>query len=526
VPPEIAALKTDPPWMLLMKACGYDANGNELLPPPTYADASGGAPRAAPGVASDAGTKPYLYETWWGFCPVVGSANQLFWGRTPFQKVCGGFFLVLDCTMVAPVARGMFFGLRAASTAALRLAARGAGTVLQREALKEFAVRGGQVLLREQAEALITRQLTNGHVLMVGAETSANAVNHSVAYIFEQGTGKIMKLHGGITQLAKWEGEYVSKATIQSTVGRMNTMQVFNLAKSPAEVMTWWSKMAGSNAFSSFWRAGIPRGCTGTSVLILEQLAKEGAITGVPIIRGAARWMPLYLDRTLGGYVLNPMNIWRGTVAQGAMAAFAPVIMREATSMAVGGPGLPQSYDPDWSDMLPNGIFAPVSSFYQDSALSMVDSVLAMPTGNIVADISQFQYANREFPPAGLNVNLPPPYVRVEAPAPPQPPTVETNSGIAGTWFQGTNTTSKRVFTKRPGDDYWVGTNYLFHKDTYNGAPYWHPAGTVELRDLGNGYFSYYSGSNRNAPRWKLTGGTLQELNLDGKTPLGSPWHR
>ena len=124
IPPEIRALASDPPWMLLMKACGYDENGNP--PPTTVADASGND-RGAPGVGSDAGTKPYLYETWWGFCPVVGSANQLFWGRTPFQKVCGGVFLALDLTMVAPVARGMLYGLRAAGTAGLKLAARGAG---------------------------------------------------------------------------------------------------------------------------------------------------------------------------------------------------------------------------------------------------------------------------------------------------------------------------------------------------------------------------------------------------------------
>ena len=211
------------------------------------------------------------------------------------------------------------------------------------------------MLVREEAEQMIGRMLTNNHVLLVGAETGSNAVNHSVAYIFEQGTGKIMKLHGGITQLAKWEGEYVAKATLESTVGRMNTMQVFNLAKSPAEVMAWWQKMAGSNAFTSFMRAGIPRGCaTGTSVLILEQLAKEGAITGVPIIRGASRWMPLYLDRTLGSYVLNPMNVWRGTLTQGAMAATAPIVMHKLTGY-IAGQGQPQSYQFDWSDWVPGG---------------------------------------------------------------------------------------------------------------------------------------------------------------------------
>jgi len=269
-------------------------------------------------------------------------------------------------------------------------------------------------------------------------------------------------------------------------------------------------------------RAGIPRGCTGTSVLILEQLAKEGAITGVPIIRGASRWMPLYLDRTLGARVLNPMNVYRGTLTQGAMAAAAPIVMRELTGY-IAGQGQPQSYQFDWSDWIPSGgVYAPVSSFYQDSGLSMVDSILGVPCGPVLADISQFQYANRDFPPAGLTVNLPPPYVRIEAPAPPPIPVAPAADGLAGTWFQGTVTTFKRVFTKRPGDDYWVGTGFLL-----TGNPRtWKEAGAITLRDLGNGFLSYSSGSNPNAPRWKLTGGTLQELNLDGKTPFGPAWHR
>ena len=106
-------------------------------------------------------------------------------------------------------------------------------------------------------------------------------------------------------------------------------------------------------------------------------------------------------------------------------------------------------------------------------------------------------------------------------PRPPTPGPV-SNDTIAGAWFQGTVTTFKRVFTKRPGDDYWLGTGFLL-----TGNPRtWKEAGAITLRDLGNGFLSYSSGSNPNAPRWKLTGGTLQELNLDGKTPFGPAWHR
>jgi len=424
--------------------------------------------------------------------------------------------------MIAPVAKGVFYGIRAAGTAALKLTARGAGTLLQREALKEFALRGGQILAREQAEQLIARQLTNGHVLLVGAETGANAVNHTVAYIFEQGTGRIMKLHGGITQLAKWEGEYLTKATLEGTVGRMNTMQVFNLAKEPAEVIAWWSKMAGSNAFSSFWRAGIPRGCTGTSVLILEQLAKEGAITGVPVIKGAARWMPIYLDRALGGYVLNPMAVCRGTFVQGAVAAGAPTIMRLTSAMIAGGPGRPQSYDYSWMDGPPSDPFVPVSDFYSSSGV-MVNSLLGVPVGPVLAtSISSSTPTATSRRPGSPSISR-----RLMCASRRRPRRLRfapATDGIAGTWFQGTNTTSKRVFTKSPSGD-WVGTDYLFHKDSYNGAPYWHEAGAVTLRDLGNGFFSYASGSNPRAPRWKLTG-TLQELNLDGKTPYGPAWHK
>ena len=271
-------------------------------PPPAVMADAGGIVRAAPGMArSDAGQSNYLYETWWGFCPFVGSANQMVMGRTNFQKCVGGMFFIADCTLVGgPMIRGMLWGLRATASAGLRLAAKGAGTVLKREALLQFANMGGKVLARAEAEALITRELAKGHVLLIGAETSKGGVQHSVAYIIEKTTNTIYKLHGGLTQLAKLEAARLAKATITGTVGRMNTMQVFNLAKSPAEVWEWWSRMAATEAFSSFMRGGMPRGCAGTVVLILERLAGEGAITGLPKLAGAARWLPMYLDKALG----------------------------------------------------------------------------------------------------------------------------------------------------------------------------------------------------------------------------------
>ena len=172
---------TTDPLLLLIRAAGFDDEGN---PPPAVMADAGGIARAAPGMAqSDAGQGNHLYETWWGFCPFVGSANQMVMGRTGFQKCVGGMFFVADCTLVGgPMIRGVLWGLRATASAGLRLAAKGAGTVLQRESLLQFANMGGKVLARAEAEALILRELGKGHVLLIGAETSKGGVQHSVAY--------------------------------------------------------------------------------------------------------------------------------------------------------------------------------------------------------------------------------------------------------------------------------------------------------------------------------------------------------
>jgi hypothetical protein len=522
----------DPPWLLLMKACGYDENGNPAVP--TYADASGVMPGAPPVVVSDAGNKPLLYETWWGFCPVVGSFNQMVWGRTKFDHVCGGVFFVLDCTMVAPVFKGVLYGLRAGATAGLKLAARGAGTVLQHEALLQFGRAGGQVLARDAAEAMIRRELANGHVLVIAAETSSNAVNHTVAYIFEKGTGQIYKLHGGITQLAKLERNPVLKATLESTVGRLNTMKVFPLAKDPLVVAKWWEKMAGSNAFSSFWRGGLPRGCAGTSVLILEKLSEHGAITGVPRLTGYSRWIPLYLDRALGSHVLNHINVVRGTIAQGTAA----LAFREAAAFGLPhAPGGFQKYQFDWSDWLPSGgaygsgnMFAPVSGFYSENG-ELVDSILGMPASvGVMADFAGFQAAASDFPGGRTYTTVvPPPYVQDDAPAPaPTPTPPPAGNTLEGTWYQGNVTTSRRVFKRGASSGEWDYTDYVW----YGNPPKWSEGGGNTLRELGNistpttRFFSYAYGSNPNMARWKLAGNTLQELNLDGKSPFGPPWHR
>ncbi len=485
------------PWQLLMLACGFDLNGN---PPPAVVAAAPGPVRAAPGaVASDASDRPLLYETWWGYLPVVGSFNKMVWGRTGFEKVCGGAFFVLDCATVGPMVKGVWYGLSAAGTAGLKLAARGAGTVLQSNALKELGKVGLKTMVQETAEREILKQLAKGPVLLVGAETWRN---HSVAYLIMPG-GQIYKFHGGLTQLAKWEGKLLEKATIASTVARMNTMQLHRYTGTLLQSLEWWRKIAGTNALTSLWRGGIPKGCAGTQVLLLETFAKVGLIEGVPALASAARWLPLYLDKALGSYVLNPVRVWTGTALQGLMAGTAPILFRVTTGF-LAGLGKPQSYQFEWSDFLPPEGFVPVASFYTLSG-ETVNSCLGSPVKSITVDVARFRdQVTDDYPPELLSVALPPPFVKLEPkPVTPLPPIPASgDDAIVGIWERRDGAVVYRLKATRHTDSRGV---YYFLQAT---AP------TVMS---GNNYIAFESGGygirhdSQKKVSWRLRGNMILE---------------
>jgi hypothetical protein len=113
------------------------------------------------------------------------------------------------------------------------------------------------------------------------------------------------------------------------------------------------------------------------------------------------------------------------------------------------------------------------------------------------------------------------PTIGFPPPRPPPPPGPPQSVGIAGTWFLGTNTFSKRTFVKQDSTGYWVGTDYV----NYGNPPTWREAGAITLREGQNGLYYMPYGNSPNTPRFRLSGGTLQELNTDG-SPIYAPWHR
>ncbi len=364
------------------------------------------------------------------------------------------------------------------------------------DAMDAAAAEAGPDIL-DQFRALITRELAKGHVLLIGAETSKNGVQHSVAYIIEKGSGVIYKLHGGLTQLAKLEAAPLAKATIQGTVGRMNTMQVFNLAKSPEVVWRWWAKMAASEAFTSFVRAGLPKGCAGTVVLILEKLAAHGAIAGVPKLVGAARWLPMYLDRALGGYVLNATNVYLGTALSQALPLVTGIsLLRFTLSMGLGGPGQPQG-GYEFSNILPLDQYVPAAWLYSSET---VQSFVGIPVATVLADAENMASAAGDFPAGGLVNYIPPPWVEVKN-EPPAGPPKPGDDPIMGTWAINLGGQIKTMtFTRATGR--WATAPNVYQSANYvvqgaEGGRYVHfprstPQGVIAFKLEGENLVEYY----------------------------------
>ena len=279
----------------------------------------------------------------------------------------------------------------------------------------------------------------------------------------------------------------------------MNTMQVFNLAKSPVQVWEWWSKMAATEAFSSFMRGGMPRGCAGTVVLILERLAGEGAIAGLPKLAGAARWLPMYLDKALGGYVLNATQVYLGTmITQSGPLVLGITLFRFVTSLIAGGPGRPDG-NYEVSKILPLDQYAPVAWLYSQAGQT-VSSFVGVPVQYVLADAENMGAASRDFPSSGLVNYLPPPWVEQAKPQPPAPPQ-SGDAPILGNWrINLGGKINTMTFTKATGK--WAGPlvfqsgNYVVQQKgdgTYVHYPRSTPEGVVafKLEGLGN-LIEYY----------------------------------
>jgi hypothetical protein len=93
-----------------------------------------------------------LYETKWGYAPLIGSFNQMMFGRTPLKSLCGTVWFAIDCSMALPVLRGMYFGFTTAAAAGLQLVRNRGGTMVQQAAMAQFVNQGGKFMIKEAAE--------------------------------------------------------------------------------------------------------------------------------------------------------------------------------------------------------------------------------------------------------------------------------------------------------------------------------------------------------------------------------------
>jgi len=274
----------------------------------------------------------HLYETGWGYVPLIGSVDQMINGNNWWHQIAGTVFFVLDLTLVGAVARvsarGVMFKLSDAAATGIQGAVKGGGTEVQKRALGRLvAGKEAELMSEAGAKQLVSELTSGGSHLLVGAETG---LNHSVVYVVNN--GQIFKLHGGIlSRAAMGSGREVGKQVSDRWVmNNFNTLSVYGpQALSTAgitddalkQLLVYWEKQAGVGMVKNICTAG---GCAQSQALIMRQLGLGAANAGIKV---PARYgLPIVLEQArtssrLGAhYVLNPVRALQGTAIQGGLA--------------------------------------------------------------------------------------------------------------------------------------------------------------------------------------------------------------
>jgi hypothetical protein len=228
------------------------------------------------------------------------------------------------------------------------------------------------------------------------------------------------------------------------------------------------------------------------------------------------------------------MNVLKGTVTQGAVAALAPITLRTA-AMGITLGSLPQDgYNFEWSDMLSGNSFGLLSDFYSPVPTS-IPSILAIPNATLTFDIRE---AAMGFPAGGLTVKLPPPYIKLaeDLPVPPPvaSPTPVPSKDISGTWkteffYEGSKLPTK---LRMVVVELYQGKGYS--RKEWEGKIYSEPGGQ-KLPDTYRIYSQSSDPKNQLPPGWllihggnrfKITGeGTLEEVSFPGMKTFRT-WRR
>ena len=246
----------------------------------------------------------HLYETGWGYVPLVGSVDQVLNGRSVAQRAIGTVFLVLDVSLVGGVVvKGVAFSLRGFAGLALREVAEGGGEAGQRVAFNELRNAGVKFGSREAVTSEIFKTASRNPVVLANSE---GLLNHSVTYIIKG--GKIWKIHGGPLQLFFREagataGRDLSEAEIKKIIQRANALTMYRVSAASADTtLQFWQRELARGALSSFLKA---EGCASTQAMLIEGLKIEGANSA---LRAPAfsRFMPLLPMFYENGRMLGP----------------------------------------------------------------------------------------------------------------------------------------------------------------------------------------------------------------------------
>jgi hypothetical protein len=246
----------------------------------------------------------HLYETGWGYVPLVGSVDQVLNGRSVAQRAIGTVFLVLDVSLVGGVVvKGVAFSLRGFAGLALREIAEGGGEAGQKVAFNELRNAGVKFGSREAVTSEILKTASTTPVVLANSE---GLLNHSVTYIIKG--GKIWKIHGGPLQLFFREagsglGRDLTEAELKKIVGRTNALTMYRVSASSADLtLQFWEREIAKGRLSLFLKA---QGCASTQAMLIEGLKIEGVNSALraPAFTRYAPLLPFFYD---SGRMLGP----------------------------------------------------------------------------------------------------------------------------------------------------------------------------------------------------------------------------
>ena len=268
----------------------------------------------------------HLYETPWGFMPVVGSLDEMINGRNWWNNLAGTVFFIMDLSTIPAMFRGVVFKLTPWAHRRLIEIAGIRETSVQRAALARFLTAERGVLLSEDHTAQIVLEASsNRSLVLIGAQSGREGIHHSVVYIIVD--GKAYKLHGGIYRFAAGvTGRPAGKVVTNEWLRSFNTLSVYggealegaglydSILRS--HVDTWAARARGLRGFH------FPRGCAFSQALLLEEM-------GIHRAPQSARYLPLLLERSRMAqaagvhYVVNAERALRGTQFQMALERLA-----------------------------------------------------------------------------------------------------------------------------------------------------------------------------------------------------------